>query len=274
MQLEIKTTYLSTDQVPDDARLFVIGDIHGCDNELEVMLNHIKNVEKLEDTEYVVFLGDYIDRGPDSRGVIQRLIEFKKYHPRSVFLRGNHEDMLFGLLGLGGMYGRDCLRNGGGAFFGNYGLEDYVSFRGLSDQCGIDDISQEELINKFPKEHMEFLQSLVSVVVHPKYIFVHAGIDPYGKLEEQSYEDIHWIRDLFFMLRHSEDQIVVHGHTPYKEISVVADGKGKRIGLDTGCGKGGKLTAMELKSVKAFSVVEDSDVVTVDCEPGTILFKS
>src|SRR5690242_7774142 len=92
-----------------ETRVFAIGDIHGCPDELGALL---KNVDPGTD-DTVVFMGDYVDRGPSARDVIELLLEFKQHHPATVFLKGNHEDMMLGFLGMEGNYGESFLFNGG-----------------------------------------------------------------------------------------------------------------------------------------------------------------
>jgi serine/threonine protein phosphatase 1 len=98
-------------------RLFAFGDIHGCNTELRVLLESLRSDHQVTTADQFVFVGDYIDRGPDSKGVIDTLLAWKEEFPRTVFLKGNHEDMLLAFLGMGGSSGEVYLVNGGAEFF-------------------------------------------------------------------------------------------------------------------------------------------------------------
>ena len=94
-------------------RVFVIGDLHGCVKEPEILLRHLESSEGLKESDLVIFLGDYIDRGPDSKGVIDLMLDFRTRFPKTRFLKGNHEDMLLHYLGRRGRHGEVYLENGG-----------------------------------------------------------------------------------------------------------------------------------------------------------------
>jgi serine/threonine protein phosphatase 1 len=113
------TKFREIDELP--GRLYVVGDIHGCADELKIMLVHLESHESLSDDDLIVFIGDYIDRGPKSKQVIDELIAFHSRHPQAIFLRGNHEDMLLDFLGYEGTLGHSYLVNGGQATTQSYG---------------------------------------------------------------------------------------------------------------------------------------------------------
>jgi len=207
-------------------RYFAIGDIHGCAEELDRLLGAI--APRAGDT--VVFVGDYIDRGPDSRGVIDRLLAWRATTPaRAVFLRGNHEDMALGYLGRRGHWGEAWLRNGGAAALRSYGA-------GPGMECP-------EILEHIPREHLTFLDELSTHERWNGYLFVHAGIRPGVAWDAQSEEDLLWIREEFLDHPHDLGETVVFGHTPHRR--VVVD-RPYKIGIDTGCVYGGALTCLVL----------------------------
>ena len=208
-------------------RLFAIGDIHGCHEELEVLLDAIAAVAG----DKIVFVGDYVDRGPGSRGVVDRLLSLAAQPDlECVFLKGNHEDMLLSYLGEDGSHGDVFLRNGGRATLTSYGLD-----------IGR---SAEDLLAGMPAEHMAFFRSLRLHEVDPPFLFVHAGISPLRSLADQVPDDLLWIREEFIRNRHRLPYTVVFGHTPNREVLWHLPFK---IGLDTGCVYGNKLSCLELR---------------------------
>lgn len=233
-------------------KVFAVGDIHGCYEELEELLELLVSKGGLSKEDSIVFLGDYVDRGPFSRKVITRLIQIKKEYPNSFFLRGNHEDMILDFLGYGGNYGPFCIVNGADKFFSDYGLEDFYIWNG-NDQVSIKyPLTQEEIVESIPKSHIKFLLETEHGLLSDEFIFVHAGIDPWESLEKQTSEELLWIREMFLCWPHNEKQIVVHGHTPSS--NPYYDDHKRVINVDTGCFKGGMLTAVELRSKEFFSV--------------------
>jgi serine/threonine protein phosphatase 1 len=210
------------------ARLFAIGDIHGCRDELDVLLDAIDPGAG----DKLVFVGDYVDRGPDSRGVVARLLTLaEEPGVECVFLKGNHEDMFLSYLGEEGSHGSVFLRNGGRATLASYGLD--VGKPG------------EELVGSIPEEHMAFLRALRMHEVDAGFLFVHAGVNPLRQLDAQVPDDILWIREEFIRNRHLLPYTVIFGHTPNREVLWHLPFK---IGLDTGCVYGNKLSGLDLRS--------------------------
>jgi serine/threonine protein phosphatase 1 len=205
-------------------RLFAIGDLHGCPDELAAMLEAI--APRAGDT--VVCVGDYVDRGPSARDVIEQLLELPKSGCEAVFLKGNHEDMMLHFLGLPGRYGESFLFNGGDTTLDSYGV-------------GHADLSR--AIEHLPPRHLEFLRSLAVSYLRPPYLFVHAGVMPSRHLEEQEVEDLLWIRQEFIFNPHQIGHTVVFGHTPMRNLMIDLPYK---IGIDTGLVYGNKLTCVEL----------------------------
>lgn len=210
-------------------RLFAIGDLHGCDAELQVLLTHLVEKEKLTAEDQVVFVGDFIDRGPSSKGVIDLLLTFRQSFPATVFLRGNHEDMLLDYLGMGGTMGKAYMFNGGIQFLSSYGISS------LSDAV--------EIVDSLPAEHIAFLTSLERAYMVGDFIFAHAGLNPNRSLEEQLDQDLFWIRQEFIHHPHNFQKTVIFGHTPYQDVLFDLPYK---IGIDTGLVFGNMLTAIEL----------------------------
>jgi len=206
---------------------FVIGDIHGCSEELR----HLVDALPFRPGDEVVFLGDYIDRGPDSSGVVSFLIELKVSlsENKLVFLKGNHEDMLLSYLELSGHHGKMFLLNGGRATVQSYGVS-------------ADNPSPNRLQTAMPPAHLEFYQSLESYYLTEPYLCVHAGIHPLKSLQEQTDEELLWIRDPFLHRSHNLPYTILFGHTPQHAVLYHLPYK---IGLDTGLVYGNMLTCLD-----------------------------
>ena len=208
-------------------RLFAIGDIHGCVGELAALLAGLD----VESGDTVCFVGDYLDRGPDSKGVIDLLLQRRAQtgDVEWVFLKGNHEDMCLAFLGRPGNWGESWLMNGGAAALRSY---------------GVDARAEPAVVEgAMPEEHLAFLEGLGRAYRWQDYLFVHAGIRPGLPWEEQSDEDLFWIREEFLLHPHGLPETVVFGHTPHRDVLVHLPYK---IGIDTGVVYGGALTAIEL----------------------------
>jgi serine/threonine protein phosphatase 1 len=213
---------------------FVIGDIHGCATELEALLNGLP----LAVGDAVVFLGDYVDRGPASRAVVEILLELgRRRSITTTFLKGNHEDMLLAYMGYPGRYGDAYLHNGG--------IETVVSY-------GLPPLTPgPDLPAAFPDAHLEFFKTLAIRHLAPPFLMVHAGIDPQRALVDQRVEDMLWIRERFITQRHGLPYTVCFGHTPRREVLMDLPYK---IGLDTGCVYGNRLSCIELREPRLFQV--------------------
>jgi serine/threonine protein phosphatase 1 len=207
---------------------YVIGDIHGCYDELAALVDDLP----LEASDRIVFLGDYVDRGPDSKRVISYLLGLTQQITNElVFLKGNHEDMFLAYLGLPGQYGDMFLHNGGAATLASYEIS-----------ATIKDGSQ--VLSKLPAGHVEFLRNLRSYYVAEPFLCVHAGVHPLKSLENQSETDSLWIRQEFIANPHRLPYTVIFGHTPHREILFDLPYK---IGIDTGLVYGNKLSCIELE---------------------------
>jgi serine/threonine protein phosphatase 1 len=225
-----------SERVP--GRLLAVGDVHGCIDELSLVLDAI------EPTSYdkVVFLGDYVDRGPNSRGVIDLLIGLRDSRRcQTVFLRGNHEDMFLDFLGERGSHGDAFLFNGGRATLASYGLSPALR--------------RSEARAHLPDSHLQFLRDLELRHEDEPFLFVHAGVSPIRTLADQDTEDLLWIRDEFIRNRHPFSWTIVFGHTPQREVLWDLPFK---IGLDTGCVYGNKLSCLDLTAGVLLQVERDS----------------
>lgn len=209
--------------------IFAIGDIHGCADELEELLD----VLPLDDDSTVVTLGDYIDRGPFSRRVLEILMEAKT-RMRMVNLSGNHEEMLKEFLD-----GSDEARSA--RFILNGGSSTLADFA--------DDHGEWTI----PAAHLKFLDELLLSYETPDHFFVHAGV-PDRALNDldpvRDRDEMLWIRRAFVMNPRKWEKRIVHGHTPVNAVEVSAT----RINVDTACAYGGYLTAIELPSHRIYSV--------------------
>ena len=227
-------------------RVYVIGDLHGCVKEPQILLRHLESAEGLTEKDLVIFLGDYIDRGPDSKGVIDLMLDFRTRFPKTRFLKGNHEDMLLDFLGFGGNLGQAFLYNGGLETIQSYGITVFAP--------------PSEMISAMPPIHFKFYCELESIIRVGDFICVHAGLNPLRDLTAQNDSDVFWIRDEFLTNVHTFKKTVVFGHTPHREIFQHLPYK---MGLDTGLVFGNKLTCVELTSGKTFQITRDTtEVVT------------
>ena len=213
--------------------VFAIGDHHGCPDELEVLLDRIGAGA----TDTLVFLGDYVDRGPRVRALIERLLRVRDELPATVFLRGNHEDMLLAYLGLDGRHGDVYLANGGGATLASYGVAPGASAA--------------EAAACFPPAHLAFFRGLPLMHRDGPFLFVHAGVRPGVPLEQQADDDLLWIREEFFAARHDLPWTVVFGHTPQREARIALP---FHIGLDTGLVYGNKLSCLDVEGRRLLQV--------------------
>lgn len=227
-----------------EGRLYVVGDIHGCREELTVLLDTLRKAEGLNQNDQVVFVGDYIDRGSDSRGVVDDLIALKSDFPNTVFLKGNHEEMLLSFIGLEGEGGEIYLENGGFQALSSYGIS--VEYNPFSEDP-VPSVNSEEL----PAEHVEFYRNLERYVIYDRHVIVHAGLNPLRDLLFQRDEDIYWIRDDFISNIHFFDKTIIFGHTPFQDVAFDLPFK---IAIDTGLVFGNMLSCLELREKRIFQV--------------------
>jgi serine/threonine protein phosphatase 1 len=223
---------------PRGHRAYVVGDVHGRLDLLDQLLAEIERDVEREPARksLLVFLGDLIDRGPDSQGVIERLRNYRHDRLRPYFIAGNHEEVLLRLLaGERGILG-SWLKYGGSECLRSYGVDPSVLV-GLNERDALDLVSE-----AIPPEHVSFLGEFPDTVRFGDYLFVHAGIRPGLDLSLQSQSDLRWIRSPFLESEVDHGLLVVHGHT----ISDGVDERPNRIGIDTGAYRTGVLTALAL----------------------------
>ena len=216
--------------LPRGRRVYAIGDIHGCRAQLEQLHNEIERdlVARPIPTPLLIHLGDYIDHGPDSAGVIELLVARPPLIPM-VNLLGDHERMLRDALAGDRAAATDWLWAGGRAALESWSLDP--------------GLPREQWEAALPPAHVAFLRGLKRMHREGDYLFVHAGIRPGVALIEQALDDLVSIRQPFLWTEQPLGAIVVHGHS--SNPSVVRTGN--RIGLDTGAGMGGKLTCAVLE---------------------------
>lgn len=201
---------------------FAIGDVHGCLDKLDALIAVCELISAGRDTQYVL-IGDYVDRGPDPRGVVDRLIEQQRRHPgRFVCLRGNHEQMLIAAADVD-RSDRDLVNwwaNGGEQTLDSYKVDDP---------------------RDIPGEHLAWMIDLPLKLTDGRRLYVHAGIRPGVSVADQTPDDLLWIREPFLSSQCDHGLLVVHGHTPTK--TRLPDLRSNRLNIDTGACFGGKLTA-------------------------------
>ena len=226
--------------VPEGQRVYAIGDIHGRLDLFEQLLERIEADDAARGTAdtRLVLLGDLIDRGADSRGVVERamaLMQGGKVH----VLAGNHEEMLLGSLTHEETL-RHFLRHGGKETLFSYGLtpDEYSGAK-------IEPL-RERLPELVPASHIAFMRAMEDLVVYGDYAFVHAGIRPGVPLADQMVPDLRWIRGEFLDHGDLHSHVVIHGHTITTEPVVRAN----RIGIDTGAFASGRLTAIGLEGAE------------------------
>lgn len=216
-------------------RLYVIGDIHGRSDLLDSIVDQInRDIETFGDRESVtITLGDYIDRGPDSRGVLDRLAR-NPFPTRYVALKGNHEALLEDFL-RDPSVAEQWRRFGGLETLYSYGVRtgDLMLGRGF-------DEAAHALRAAVPEEHRAFFASLKPFVNIGNYFFCHAGIRPDVPLDRQDIKDLLWIRDEFLNSKRDFGKMVVHGHSPNEWPEV----RRNRINIDTGAFATGRLTCL------------------------------
>jgi serine/threonine protein phosphatase 1 len=221
--------------------IYAVGDIHGRSDLLDRVFKAIDRNRLLDPDKRAleIYLGDYVDRGPDSAGVIARLRQRASERPVRLLL-GNHEAMFMDFLG--GKSERKWLENGGAATAFSYGVDP---------RLGSD--LQEALTRAVPPDDLVFLNSLRPSFRYGPYFFVHAGIRPNRPIENQSLDDLIWIRKEFLDHPGSFGPIVVHGHTPNAE----PDFRPNRINLDTGAFATNRLTCLRIDSNGAALLPDD-----------------
>lgn len=220
-------------------RLYCVGDIHGRDDLLINIHGQIaEDLQSYQDDITIVYVGDYIDRGMNSRQVLDRLVTKHFLSEYSVFLRGNHEQVLLNFLE-DDRVGPTWLTFGGHATLTSYGValakiptkrQDYIEI-------------QQGLRENLPDAHLQFLRETLFCYQAGTYFFAHAGINPKYSIDRQNTDDLMWVREKFTSSKNNFDKIIVHGHS----ITDQAEFKTNRIGIDTGAYASGVLTCLVLE---------------------------
>ena len=223
---------------PKGRRAYAVGDIHGRLDLLDQLLVAIEaDLRSSTRPALLVFLGDLIDRGPQSAQVIERLRTYRREGVQPVFLLGNHEEVLLRIIDGDAPLIAKWRWFGGTECLMSYGV-------GRSALDGLDEGQALALVRKaIPPEHVEFLRGFVDTCRFGDYLFVHAGIRPGVELSSQKQSDLRWIRDPFLADDTEHGFVVVHGHT----ISNTVEERSNRIGIDTGAYRTGVLTALGLE---------------------------
>ncbi|MEI6985448.1 MAG: metallophosphoesterase family protein [Rhodospirillaceae bacterium] len=222
-------------------RVYAVGDIHG---RLDLLLTLIARIHADAASLQrggrcrVVFLGDYIDRGSQTKAVIECLLSNPFPEFETNFIRGNHEATMINFLD-DLMAGPGWLTYGGINTLLSYKVRPPVDVPPRQRLAMV----QAQLRDILPSTHLAFLRGLAPYVVIGTYLFVHAGIRPGVALADQSVDDLVWIRDAFLHSSHDHGVVVVHGHT----IAMEAESLPNRIGVDTGAYATGRLTAAVLE---------------------------
>jgi serine/threonine protein phosphatase 1 len=239
-------------------RAYVIGDIHGRLDLLDTLLDKIHDElhRRPARKTLLVFVGDLIDRGPQSAQVIERLRTYKKHGVRPIFLLGNHEEVLLRILG-----GDKSLIDSWLKFGGLQCLQSYEV-----DTKRLRSLSSDEILkiiqDAVPKQHRAFLEEFVDSCRFGDYLVVHAGIRPGVEVDQQRQSDLRWIREPFLFDETDHGFVVIHGHTIRPEVEL----RPNRIGIDTGAYRSGVLTALAIEGSKSWFL--DTSKATGASVPG------
>jgi serine/threonine protein phosphatase 1 len=229
----------SPPDIGPDRRVYAIGDVHGRLDLLDQLLAMIARDDagRPRKPSSLILLGDLIDRGPDSRAVVEQVMALSASDGGLACLKGNHEEA-FIMAARGDVRALPLFRRmDGEATLASYGL-DPVLFRVMNDAELAVWMEQ-----NVPRAHVDFLDALPDSIAIGDYLFVHAGIRPGVPIDEQSPADLRWIRQEFLKHRKMHPKMIVHGHS----ISEDVDEQAGRIGIDTGAFFSGRLTAIGLE---------------------------
>jgi serine/threonine protein phosphatase 1 len=229
--------------LPPGERVYAVGDIHGrLDLLVEMQSLILAHAQLLPPQSVtVVWLGDYVDRGPSSREVIDQLIAFSAGPLRSIFLMGNHEEALLRFL-IDPRNGHQWRRFGGLATLISYGV-DVSKFR-LGRGAGK---TRSDFLTALPRSHQDLLLALTFSFALGDFFFCHAGVRPGVDLDKQHPQDLIWIRDEFLYCQQDFGMMIVHGHTPVLQPELHRN----RVNVDTGAFATGRLTC---------AVIEGSEI--------------
>ncbi|HEU4960350.1 MAG TPA: metallophosphoesterase family protein [Sphingomonas sp.] len=241
--------------IPEGQRVYAVGDIHGCLGLVDDLIAQIEADDRARGSAQtqIVFLGDLVDRGPDSAGVVERLITLAERRDTIRFILGNHEEIFLRALD-GDMESlRLFVRIGGRETILSYGVSE-------SDYERTD---YDELLalmqTHVPLRHIEFLKSFEDRIEIGDYVFVHAGLRPGVPIEAQRRSDMRWIRSSFLDSDHEFGKLVIHGHSISEDVVV----RPNRIGIDTGAFGTGRLTALGLEGTDRWFLTAEAAAPTV-----------
>jgi serine/threonine protein phosphatase 1 len=226
-----------TASTPADTRIYAVGDVHGRADLLAEIMDHIDEDLDRRAVAYAVeiYLGDYVDRGADSKGAID-LLAARLVRNNAICLRGNHEELLERFLSDPRVL-KSWLKLGGLQTLASYGIHP------RQDRTETAEALQVRFRQAFPRAHKLFLRCLKPWICCGDYLFVHAGIRPRVPLDRQSMHDLLWIRSEFLNSAHHHGKCIVHGHTPVPH----PDLRHNRINIDTGAWQSGTLTCVVLE---------------------------
>jgi len=231
-------------RVPDGERVYAIGDIHGRCDLFDALIEAVEldNGSRASARSTVVLLGDLIDRGPDSYGVLTVAREWQRLRDVHILL-GNHEEMLLESLGNIDIF-KQFVRFGGKETLLSFGISehDYT-------EAGWEELHA-MMLAAIPQRMLDFIRTFEDQVQVGDYLFVHAGISPAVGLEQQKRSDLRWIREPFLSHEGWHGAVVVHGHT----ISENPELRENRIGIDTGAYASGVLTALGLEGERRWLI--------------------
>ena len=245
-----------TARMPAGQRAYVIGDIHGRLDLFEELIHAVEqdDLEAAPATTTIILLGDLVDRGPDSAGVLDRARRWQAERPVRI-LAGNHEEMFLESFTNINML-RHFLKHGGRETILSYGVN-----QRKYNECSLEDL-QKIMFQYIPEADRTFMQSFEEYATLGDYAFVHAGINPEVPLPDQSRQDLLWIRDPFLGYAQQHSHMIVHGHTIVEEV----DERANRIGIDTGAYRFGRLTALVLEGTdrRYIQTVQTDDGIGIE----------
>lgn len=247
-------------RIPQGERIYAIGDVHGRLDLLAALAGAIERDDrkKGDARTTIILLGDLIDRGPDSAGVLDFARRWQQARPVRI-LCGNHEEMLLESLNKVEVL-RHFLRHGGRETILSYGLAEETYRRSTLEEL------QQLMVEKIPEEDIAFIRTFEDRIVIGDYLFVHAGIAPEVPIEKQEPTDLRWIREPFLSHEAGHSHLVVHGHT----IAPSAVIRPNRIGIDTGAYLHGCLTALALEGNgrrRLMTAVDGEETILLECGP-------
>ena len=243
--------------VPPGQRVYAVGDIHGRLDLFEALIAAIEQDDAASGPAEttVILLGDLVDRGPDSAGVVSRAREWQRQRKVRI-LAGNHEEMFLTSFEDAEVL-RHFLRFGGKETVLSYGID-----REAYNAADVEEV-QAMMQAAVPQADRDFLASFEDMIAIGDYLFVHAGIAPEVPFEEQRRKDLRWIREPFLSHPEPHGAIVVHGHT----ISDAPVDRGNRIGIDTGAYSSGRLTALVLEGPNRRYIEAKDEEGTITAAP-------